>query len=91
MILESIEESPGSRSRPHIEIEDGQDLNFEKLVQQNSPNALMDVDDEEDGLPKIQEATDIIVKRNSDDIATDQNEIGPAEEPASQFKLVAKQ
>ena len=32
MILESIEESPASRSRPHIKLEDGEDLNFGQLV-----------------------------------------------------------
>ena len=50
----------------------------------------MEVDDEEDGLPKIQEASDILVKQNSDYIA-DSNEIAPTEEPSSQFKIVAKQ
>ena len=40
MILESIEESPASRSRPHIKLEDGKDLNFGELVgQRSSPNA----------------------------------------------------
>ena len=53
MILESIEESPGSRSRPHIKVEDGQDLNFETLVEQSSPNEQMEIDDEENGLPKV--------------------------------------
>ena len=71
MILESIEESPGSR--PQIKIEDGKDLNFETMmvcqmsptnlrnVQESGPD-IMEIDDEEDGLPKTQEAEDIIVK-----------------------------
>ena len=63
MILESIEESPASRSRPHIKLEDGKDLNFGELVgQRSSPNAQMEVDDGGDGLPEVQEATDILVK-----------------------------
>ena len=63
MILESIEESPGSRSRPHIKLEDGKDLNFGELaVRQNSPSGQMEVDDGGDGLPEVQEASDILVK-----------------------------
>ena len=67
MILESIEESPGSKA--HIKIDKTRDLNFEQLVQQQNPDIEMAVDDEEDGLPKTQEAPDMFVKQNSNEIA----------------------
>ena len=46
------------------------DLNFEKLMiqRQESPTNEMEVDDEEDGLPKTQEANDIIVRQKSGDL-----------------------
>ena len=46
------------------------DLNFEKLMiqGQESPTNEMEVDDEEDGLPKTQEANDIIVRQKSGDL-----------------------
>ena len=69
MILESIEESPGSKAR--IKIDKTRDLNFEQLVQQQNPDYEMVVDDEEDGLPKTQEAPDMPVKKNYEEIAYD--------------------
>ena len=64
MILEAIEESPASRS--HLKIEDGQELNFESLMEQNSLSPTggqpMVIDDEEeDGLPKTCEDHDVFV------------------------------
>ena len=49
----------------------------------------MEVDDGGDGLPEVQEATDILVKQKSDDLP-DTIEITP-EEPSEQFRIVAKQ
>ena len=89
MILESIEESPASRSRP-TNMEDGTDLNFGELVQRNSPNLQMEVDDGGDGLPEVQESPDIMVKQKSDD-KSDANEIDPTDEHPSLNRIVAKQ
>jgi len=68
MILESIEESPASR--PNLKMNADKDLNFEKLMvqRQESPSNGMEVDDEEDGLPKTQEANDIIVRQKSGEL-----------------------
>lgn len=68
MILESIEESPGSRAKTYVE--ESKETNFANVmmqqltVQQGSPNNEIEMDDEEDGLPKTQEDSDIMVEQH---------------------------
>lgn len=101
IILESIDESPRSRSGPRTKVDDTKALNFESLAMQHS---VMDIDmdiadvnddnDDDDGLPKVLEATDIFVKKDSDEIRVDLSELGPPEDgqnnPAH-FSLLTKQ
>lgn len=73
MILESIEESPGSRAAKNY-MEESKETTFENVmmhqmtaVRQRSPSQELVEDDEEDGLPKTQEDSAIMVKQNSDE------------------------
>jgi len=84
-VLEAIEESPASRL--HQKIDEDTDLNFEKLMQQNSPTQQMCVDDDEDGLPQTQEGNDVDVFLPQPE-EVDSGEIEPSDSQA--FEVVKK-